>query len=218
MIDAHAVNLGPYGFLLVNLTLLFMIGWALWKTERNLSSQSDTIVLFLLGIFAVSGRILLEPIPNVQPVTVIILMSGIYFGVSRSIILATSVALVSNLFIGHGLWTLYQAIGWSLVGIIGATLSNKLHFNNATSNTPLMAVAVSCAFIFDWTVSLSVLHTLGPDLLFVYILSGIPFDILHAVGNMFFVAWLASPLSEIMTRHLSVKKPLAVKELVKNRI
>ena len=195
-----------------------MIGWALWKTERNLYSQSDTIVLFLLGIFAVSGRILLEPIPNVQPVTVIILMSGIYFGVSRSIILATSVALVSNLFIGHGLWTLYQAIGWSLVGIIGATLSNKLHLNNATSNTPLMAVAVSCAFIFDWTVSLSVLHTLGPDLLFVYILSGIPFDILHAVGNMFFVAWLASPLSEIMTRHLSVKKPLAVKELVKNRI
>jgi energy-coupling factor transport system substrate-specific component len=195
-----------------------MIGWALWKTERNLSSQSDTIVLFLLGIFAVSGRILLEPIPNVQPVTVIILMSGIYFGVSRSIILATSVALVSNLFIGHGLWTLYQAIGWSLVGIIGATLSNKLHLNNATSNTSLMAVAASCAFIFDWIVSLSVLHTLGPDLLFVYILSGIPFDILHAVGNMFFVAWLASPLSEIMTRHLSVKKPLAVKELVKNRI
>ena len=195
-----------------------MIGWALWKTERNLSSQSDTIVLFLLGIFAVSGRILLEPIPNVQPVTVIILMSGIYFGVSRSIILATSVALVSNLFIGHGLWTLYQAIGWSLVGIIGAALSNKLHLNNATSNTSLMAVAASCAFIFDWIVSLSVLHTLGPDLLFVYILSGIPFDILHAVGNMFFVAWLASPLSEIMTRHLSVKKPLAVKELVKNRI
>lgn len=218
MIDAHAVNLGPYGLLLVNLTLLSMIGWALWKTERNLSSQSDTIVLFLLGIFAVSGRILLEPIPNVQPVTVIILMSGIYFGVSRSIILATSVALVSNLFIGHGLWTLYQAIGWSLVGIIGATLSNKLHLNNATSNTSLMAVAATCAFIFDWIVSLSVLHTLGPDLLFVYILSGIPFDILHAVGNMFFVAWLASPLSEIMTRHLSVKKPLAVKELVKNRI
>ena len=218
MIDAHAVNLGPYGLLLVNLTLLSIIGWALWKTERNLTSQSDTIVLFLLGIFAVSGRILLEPIPNVQPVTVIILMSGIYFGFSRSIILATSVALISNLFIGHGLWTLYQAIGWSLVGIIGATLSNKLHLNNATSDTPLMVVAVSCAFIFDWVVSLSVLHTLGPDLLFVYILSGIPFDILHAVGNMFFVAWLASPLSEIMTRHLSVKKPLAVKEIVKNRI
>ena len=57
------------------------------------------IVLGLLGIFAVSGRILLEPIPNVQPVTVIVLMSGIYFGFTRSIILATSVALVSNIFL-----------------------------------------------------------------------------------------------------------------------
>lgn len=218
MIDAHAVNLGPYGLLLVNLTLLSMIGWALWKTERNLSSQSDMIVLFLLGVFAVSGRILLEPIPNVQPVTVIILMSGIYFGVTRSIILATSVALISNLFLGHGLWTLYQAFGWSLVGVIGALLSNKLHSKNTTSNTPLMVLAAFCAFIFDWVVSLSVLHTLGPDLLFVYIVSGIPFDLLHAVGNMFFVAWLASPLSEIMMRHLTVTKPLAVKELVKNRV
>jgi energy-coupling factor transport system substrate-specific component len=195
-----------------------MIGWALWKTEKNLSSQSDMIVLSLLGIFAVAGRILLEPLPNIQPVTVIILMSGIYFGVGRSIILASTVALISNLFIGHGLWTLYQAIGWSLVGIIGALLSNKLHMKNSTSNVPLMTVAVFCAFIFDWVVSLSVLHTLGPDLLFLYILSGIPFDILHAVGNMFFVAWFASPLGEIMTRHLSVKKPLAVKELVKNRV
>jgi len=218
MIDAHAVNLGPYGLLLVNLTLLSVIGWALWKTERNLSSQSDTIVLFLLGVFAVSGRILLEPIPNVQPVTVIILMSGIYFGVTRSIILATSVALISNLFLGHGLWTLYQAFGWSLVGVIGALLSNKLHSKNITSNTPLMVLAAFCAFIFDWIVSLSVLHTLGPNLLFVYIISGIPFDLLHAIGNMFFVAWLASPLSEIMMRHLTVTKPLAVKELVKNRV
>ena len=130
MIDAHAVDLGPYGLLLVNLALLSMIGWALWKTEKNISSQSDMIVLGLLGIFAVSGRILLEPIPNVQPVTVIVLMSGIYFGFTRSIILATSVALVSNIFLGHGLWTLYQAFGWSLIGLIGSLLSDKLHSKN----------------------------------------------------------------------------------------
>ena len=72
-------------------------------------------------------------------------------------------------------------------GIIGAAFSNKLHLNNTSSNTPLMIVAIFCAFIFDWVVSLSVLHILGPDLLFVYILSGIPFDILHAVGNMCFL-------------------------------
>ncbi len=218
MIDAHAVDLGPYGLLLVNLALLSMIGWALWKTEKNISSQSDMIVLGLLGIFAVSGRILLEPIPNVQPVTVIVLMSGIYFGFTRSIILATSVALISNIFLGHGLWTLYQAFGWSLIGLIGSLLSDKLHSKNITSNTPLMIIAALSGFIFDWTVSLSVLHTLGPDLLLLYLFSGIPFDLLHAAGNMFFVAWLATPLSEIMTRHVTVKKPSAVKELVQNRI
>ena len=50
----------PCCLLLVNLALLSMIGWALWKTEKNISSQSDMIVLGLLGIFAVSQRVCQE--------------------------------------------------------------------------------------------------------------------------------------------------------------
>jgi hypothetical protein len=51
-----------------------------------------------------------------------------------------------------------------------------------------------------------------------YILSGIPFDVLHAAGNMFFVAWLAVPLSEIMTRHISIEQPSVVENFAKTRL
>ncbi|MGY8691514.1 MAG: hypothetical protein ACKVHF_00985, partial [Candidatus Poseidoniales archaeon] len=62
MIDAHAINLGPNGILFVNVALLTMIGWALWRAEKSITTQSEMITLFLLGIFAISGRILLDPI------------------------------------------------------------------------------------------------------------------------------------------------------------
>jgi|TARA_B110000881_G_C18582863_1_gene522867 energy-coupling factor transport system substrate-specific component len=218
MIDAHAINLGPNGMLLVNVALLSMIGWALLKTEKNLTSQSDVIILALIGIFAISGRILLDPIPNIQPVTFIVLLTGIHFGATRSIILATSIALISNLFLGHGLWTIYQALGWSLVGILGSIISSKIYSNNTLSINPLMPIAVLCGFVFDWVVSLSVLHAIGPDMFLLYILSGIPFDILHAAGNMFFIAWLAIPLSEIMTRHISISQPSVVDNFAKVRV
>ena len=60
MFDAHAVALGPQGMLVINITMLSLIGWALWRAEQKLSSGSDLIILVLLGAFAVSGRILLD--------------------------------------------------------------------------------------------------------------------------------------------------------------
>tara|TARA_Y100001970_G_scaffold52583_1_gene66443 strand:- start:586 stop:1236 length:651 start_codon:yes stop_codon:yes gene_type:complete len=201
MLDAHAVTLSPIETFILNVFLLAIIGWSMWKAEKSLSPGSDAMVMALIGVFAVSGRVLLDPLPNVQPVTVIVLLAGIHYGAARSTVLATSVALVSNIFLGHGIWTLYQAAAWSLVGISGSLLSERLTFSGSLAVSRVAAFSVAAAFLFDWVVSLSALHSFGVDMLLVYIISGIPFDILHAAGNVFFVAWLSTPLSEMMSRH-----------------
>lgn len=201
MFDAHAVTLSPFETLILNVSLLMVIGWSMWRAERTLSPGSDLLILALMGVFAVSGRVLLDPLPNIQPVTVIVLLAGIHFGSSRAVLLATSVALLSNVFLGHGIWTLYQAAGWSLVGISGSLLSDKMHVSGIISPSRVAALSVVAAFCFDWVVSLSALHSFGAELLPAYILSGIPFDMLHASGNVVFAAWLSTPLSEMMSRH-----------------
>jgi energy-coupling factor transport system substrate-specific component len=218
MFDAHAVALGPQGMLVINIAMLSLIGWALWRAEQKLSSGSELILLVLLGAFAVSGRILLDPIPNVQPVTVIVLLAGIHFGAPRSVALAAAVALCSNMLLGHGLWSLYQAVGWSAVGIAGAALSNRLYVNGRMMIPALAGLAVVSAFAFDWIVSLSALHSLSGEVFLVYLTAGIPYDLLHAAGNLVFVAWLANPLSEVMTRHIAPPIPMAVRDPVSSRV
>ena len=159
MIAAHVVTLSPMAMLALNASLLAMIGWALWRAEQNLTPHSDWLALVLLGVFAVSGRVLLDPIPNVQPVTVIVLLAGVHFGASRSIALAATVALASNMILGHGLWTFYQAAGWAAVGIAGALLSSRLYPNGTIAMTKLAATSVVAALVFDWIVSLlSLIH------------------------------------------------------------
>ena len=159
MLDAHAVAIGPHGMLAINIAMLSLIGWALWRAEQKMSSGSDLILLILLGAFAVSGRVLLDPIPNVQPVTVIVLLAGIHFGAPRAVALATAVALCSNVLLGHGLWSLYQAVGWSAVGVAGAALSNRIYVNGRMAIGALAALAAVSAFAFDWIVSLlSLIH------------------------------------------------------------
>jgi len=214
MFDAHAVTIGPHGMLLINAAMLSLIGWALWRAERKLTSGSDWILLVMLGVFAVSGRVLLDPIPNIQPVTVIVLLAGVHYGAPRAIALAIAVTLCSNLILGHGLWSLYQAAGWSAVGVVGAVMSNQLLIDGRLSVKRLAIVAASLAFAFDWIVSVSVLHSMGSDLLLPYIAAGLPFDLLHATGNVAFAAWLANPLSEVMSKHLDSSSPMAVSEPV----
>jgi len=204
--------------LAINIAMLSLIGWALWRTEQKVSSGSDLIILILLGAFAVSGRVLLDPIPNVQPVTVIVLLAGIHFGAPRAVALAVAVALCSNILLGHGLWSLYQAVGWSAVGIVGATLSNRLYVDGRIAIRALAVLAVVSAFAFDWIVSLSALHSLSSEVFLVYLTAGIPYDLLHAAGNVAFVAWLANPLSEIMTRHVAPPAPMAVRDPVSSRV
>ena len=216
MFDAHAVTIGPHGMLLINAAMLSLIGWALWRAERKLASGSDWILLIMLGVFAVSGRVLLDPIPNIQPVTVLVLLAGVHYGAPRAIALATAVTLCSNLILGHGLWSLYQAVGWSAVGVFGALMSNQLLMDGRLSVERLAIVAAASAFTFDWIVSVSVLHSMGGQLLLPYIAAGLPFDLLHAAGNVAFAAWLAPSLSEVMSKHLDTSSPLAVSEPVSN--
>lgn len=216
--DAHAVAIGPHGMLAINIAMLSLIGWALWRAEQKMSSGSDLILLILLGAFAVSGRVLLDPIPNVQPVTVIVLLAGIHFGAPRAVALAAAVALCSNVLLGHGLWSLYQAVGWSAVGVAGAALSNRLYVDGRMAIRALAALAAVSAFAFDWIVSLSALHSLSSEVFLVYLMAGIPYDLLHAAGNVAFVAWLANPLSEIMTRHVAPPAPMAVRDPVSSRV
>ena len=216
--DAHAVAIGPHGMLAINIAMLSLIGWALWRAEQKMSSGSDLILLILLGAFAVSGRVLLDPIPNVQPVTVIVLLAGIHFGAPRAVALAAAVALCSNVLLGHGLWSLYQAVGWSAVGVAGAALSNRLYVDGRMAIRALAALAAVSAVAFDWIVSLSALHSLSSEVFLVYLMAGIPYDLLHAAGNVAFVAWLANPLSEIMTRHVAPPAPMAVRDPVSSRV
>ena len=211
MIDAHSIEITNSELMLLNVILLSLIAWILIKTEKKIDTKNEFFALSLILVFAVFGRILLNPIPNVQPVTVLILLTGIHFGASRSIILASLVALISNMYIGHGIWTFYQAGAWSVIGVIGAIFSSTMLSENKININVLAPIAIFSAFLFDWIVSLSALHVISIELMPAYIISGIPYDLLHAAGNLAFVAWLANPISKLMQKHVHFSSSITVK-------
>ena len=217
MYDFHNVYLSPLQTLALNVAVLSIIVFSLIRSERSLRDQSQWGMLILLAIFGVSGRILMEPIPNVQPVTVLVILTGAYFGAPRAIALAAIVALASNvIFMGDGPWTIFQAIGWGAIGICGALLSDKLVVNEKLRLNRLALMAAASGIAFNWFVSLSILLDTGFSMLVPYLLNGLVFDLYHAFGNILFVAWMATPLGEIMSRHRSSQSLESVRDGVAN--
>ena len=204
MYDFHNVALSPIQSLFLNIATLSIIVLSLIRSERSLRDQSQWGVLVLVAVFGVSGRILLGPIPNVQPVTVLVLLTGAYFGAPRAIALAATIALASNvMLLGHGPWTLFQAVGWGAVGLVGALMSSRIIVEGRVRVGLLAVIAAASGLAFNWFVSLSILLEAGPSMLVPYLLNGLGFDLYHVAGNVLFVAWMASPLGEMLSRHRS---------------
>ena len=204
MYDFHNVALSPIQSLFLNIATLSIIVLSLIRSERSLRDQSQWGMLVLLAVFGVSGRILLDPIPNVQPVTVLVLLTGAYFGAPRAIALAATIALASNvMLLGHGPWTLFQAVGWGAVGLVGALMSSRIIVEGRVRVGLLAVIAAASGLAFNWFVSLSILLEAGPSMVVPYLLNGLVFDLYHVAGNVLFVAWMASPLGEMMSRHRS---------------
>jgi energy-coupling factor transport system substrate-specific component len=215
--DFHNVALSPNQSLFLNIAILSIIVLSLIRSERSLRDQSQWGMLVLLAVFGVSGRILLDPIPNVQPVTVLVLMVGAYFGAPRAIALAATIALASNvMLLGHGPWTLFQAVGWGAIGLVGALMSSRIVVEGRVRIGPLAVIAAASGLAFNWFVSLSILLEAGSSMLVPYLLNGLVFDLYHVAGNVLFVAWMASPLGEMMSRHRSSPAYEAVRDGASN--
>ena len=217
MYDFHNSALTPIQTILLNAAILSIIVVSLMRSERSLRDQSQWTMLVLLVVFGVSGRILMEPLPNVQPVTVLVIMAGAYYGAPRAFALAATIALASNiLFFGHGPWTIFQAVGWGVLGVIGASLANRLIVDGELRVNLLAVVAAASGFAFNWIVSLSILLNADPSMLVAYLLNGIVFDLYHAAGNVAFVAWMAIPLGDMMLRHRKDPTRKSVRDFVPN--
>ena len=78
-----------------------------------------TVIATLAGA-AAAGRVLFAAVPGVQPVTVIVVAAGAALGVRAGIAVGMLAAFASNFFLGQGLWTPWQMLGWGACGAVGA--------------------------------------------------------------------------------------------------
>ena len=114
-----------------------------WFESGPVSTRELTLVA-TLGAAAAAGRVLFAAVPGVQPVTVTAIVAGAALGLRAGIGTGALAALASNFFLGQGIWTPQQMLGWAACGAIGALLGPLLNRRFA-----LAAVAAVLGFAFS---------------------------------------------------------------------
>jgi len=176
---------------LVLLIAVACVALAVSAVESGPNRSRELSLVAALAAAAAGGRVLFAFIPNVQPVTIIVAVTGATLGARAGIATGGAAALLSNTVLGQGPWTAWQMIGWGLVGASAAPLGRLLRNRFA-----LAAFGIAWGFLFDWLMDVWAWSTLGPsaDLhsFLTLAATGLPFDIAHATGNAI-IALVAGP-------------------------
>jgi len=198
----HGPLLGPVTGLVIDVVLLALAFWMLASPDMRKATNVLTFITLVTSISLL--RVLMVPLPNIQPVTIAALIIGAQLGARRGIAFAVLVSMTSNFIIGDGIWTLYQAIGWSTVAVIGS--ASKIVINGKLNLNKTYVYAIICAFLFDFIVSLSIIGTVSFNEFIIYLLNGIPYDILHAVGNLTIAAWFGNWFNDSIANFQSMEE------------
>ena len=154
----------------------------------------------LIGILAavnIASRIYLQALPNIKPVTSIIIISVMLFGLGFGVKLSIVTTVVSNLFLGMGTWTFFQILAWVVICLITQVLLDFLKkIHKEPKLFPMAIFSFLMGYVFGIVVSLEQLMLGGPSLY----MAGLLFDTFHAVGNFCFYLICAPILMKVLKK------------------
>src|SRR5580704_6732212 len=105
-------------FLIVGLVLL--AGW--FAYERSRPSARMAAVVATLAAVAALGREAFVALPEVKPITAIVLVVGYVLGPLPGFTVGAIGMLASNVMLCQGPYTPWQMAAWGMVGVAGALL------------------------------------------------------------------------------------------------
>ncbi|HEX4678097.1 MAG TPA: DUF6580 family putative transport protein [Gaiellaceae bacterium] len=167
--------------------------------ESGTDSTRELAVIATLAAAAAAGRVLFAAIPGVQPVTVIAIVAGASLGARAGVATGALAAFVSNLFLGQGIWTPQQMLGWGACGAVGALLAPALR-----NRWALASVAAVLGFAFSVSMDVWLWYGFSPHTfaaLAAVVARGLWFDVSHAVGNVMIALAAGPELRRMLDRY-----------------
>ncbi len=162
------------------------------KSSTRLSSRDIALIGMMVATLEV-GKLAMSFLPNIEPVTLFIILYTLVFGSKVLYAIAIFVILEGFLY-GFGIWWFVYLYIWPLLSFL------TIIFRKHASVFFWTVFSAMFGFSFGLLSSIPTLILSGPYAAFTYFIAGIPFDLLHGIGNFVMTVVLFLPLSRMLTK------------------
>lgn len=174
-------------YFLTAIIMLVLVGVFI-SFEEGRATAYEVAIIAMLSATSIALRVAFAALPQVQPSTFIILAAGVVYGSRAGFMVGALTPLVSNFFLGHGLWTPFQMFAW---GAAGASAGLVARAWPDISRNGLIVMGLVWGFLFGWITNLSQMFFVPPtwqSVITIYALS-FWFEMAHAIANAV-IAWV----------------------------
>ena len=162
------------------------------KTDKK--PELYEITLFgMLGALTFGAKVAMMGLPNIEPVSLMVMLFGVTFG-RKAVYPIYVYVLLEFILNGLHLWSINYLYIWLILAGAAWLLREMTH--------PLGWALLSGVYglLFGALCAPVYLVTGGPMFALTWWISGIPFDLLHCAGNFAFALGLFVPLRRLLTR------------------
>ena len=179
--------------------------------ERNPPAR-ELLIIAVMSAIAVVGRMAFFMIPQFKPMTAVVIISAIGLGPQAGFLTGTIAAFVSNFFFGQGPWTPWQMFCLGIIGFIaGLIFYKKVPFEERDKKWKRKRKIYLCIYgglatffiygiIMDMSGILSLNSSITKEMIMSVLISGIPFNIIHAASTIIFLYIMAEPIEKKLDR------------------
>lgn len=168
--------------------------------ERRKTGTRRMILVAVMAALSVMGRFIFSVIPGFKPITAIVVITAIYIGSEAGFLTGALSAIISNFYFGQGPWTPFQMLSWGMIGLLAGMLSKPLKKSRIALSLYGIIAGAAYSLIMDvWTV-LWYNGTFNPGLYTAAMATALPYTVMYAISNMFFLNLLAKPFGEKLAR------------------
>lgn len=197
---AGALFDGPWALLLaavvVGCLVVVLSSW-----ERSVPPLSEVVPAATLAAVACAGRVLFAAVPDVKPVSAVVIVAGASLGRRTGFLTGALAALVSNLFFGQGPWTPWQMYGWGLMGYVAGVLAHRgLLRSRASAAVYGFLAPMAYGALLDGYSFVSFVRPPTVAGALATWAASLPFDLVHALATVAFLMAVWGPWGRALRR------------------
>lgn len=157
----------------------------------------------ILGVILFTLKFAMSSLPNVEPVSLLLIIYTVTFGIKALYPLVVYV-LLEFLIYGFGFWSIAYLYIWLILVIIAIII---LKITKNSTNFLLWSL-VSGIFGLTFGALYIPLYTISSGFTFAitWWISGVPFDIIHCVANFILCIILFKPITRILLKLKQITK------------